>query len=179
MKHISSPTFFFYLRLFSQNFSLLDEDVLLFNHGMLQPFPSHSSFMHYRRLLYKLECFVRISTSEKNCIIYQEVIVSSKIMKTEGHTINPVYYYYSLTLFSFNGSTMSSKTVYIFNRAQNQVIIGQLTAVPAIKKKILVQRHNFIRCHDNWGINVFACKTLDKEATYPFISNRICRTKEK
>ena len=64
--------FFFHLRLFSRNFSLLDEDVLLLNHGMLQPFPSHSPFMHYRRFLYKLECFVRISTSEKNCITKRE-----------------------------------------------------------------------------------------------------------
>ena len=62
------------------------------------------------------------------------MIVSSKVMKTEGHTINFVYYYYySLTLLSFNGSMMSGKKVYIFSRVKNQVIIGQLTAVAAIK----------------------------------------------
>ena len=55
-------------------------------------------------------------------------------MKTEGHAINPVYYY-SLTLFSLNGSMMSSKKVYIFSGVKNQMIIGQLTAVAAIKKQ--------------------------------------------
>ena len=104
------------------------------------------------------------------------MIVSSKIIKTEGHAINPVYYYYSLTLFSFNASMMSSKKVYIFSGVKNLVIIGQLTAVAAIKKikkKLLAQRHNFTRCRDKRGINFFACKTLDKEATYPLISNNI------
>ena len=94
-------------------------------------------------------------------------------MNTEGHAINPVYYYYSLTLLSFNGSMMSSKKVYIFSGVKNQVIIGQLTAVAAIKKKFLAQRHNFTRCRDKRGIKFFACKTLDKEATYPFISNNM------
>ena len=55
------------------------------------------------------------------------MIVSSKIMKTEGHAIDP--------LFSFNGSMMSSKKVYIFSGVKNQVIMGKLTAVAAIKKK--------------------------------------------
>ena len=44
----------------------------------------------------------------------------------------------------------------------------------AIKKKILlVQRHNFTRCRDKRGIKFFACKTLDKKATYPLISNNM------
>ena len=55
------------------------------------------------------------------------------------------------------------------------MIIDQLTAVAAIKNSWF----NFIRCRDKRGINFFACKTLDKEATYPFISNRIFRKKEK
>ena len=55
-------------------------------------------------------------------------------MKTGGHAIDPLYYY-SLTLFSFNGSTMLSKKVYIFSGVKNQLIIGKLTAVAAIKKK--------------------------------------------
>ena len=77
-------------------------------------------------------------------------------MKTEGHTINPVYYYYSLTLYTFNGPMMSSKQAYIFSRVKNQVLIGQLTAVVAIKKKQKKKtpgsETQFIRCRDKRGM---------------------------
>ena len=67
---------------------------------------------------------------------------------------------------------MSSKKVYIFSGVKKQVNKAAIKKNKT-KQKLLVQRHDFTRCRDKRGIKFFAGKTLDKEATYPFISNNV------
>ena len=88
-----------------------------------------------------------------------------------------LYYYYSLTLFSFNGTTLSSKEVYIsskVNLSRITFIIGQLIVVTEINNSWFRDKTLSRVVTGEKLINFKGCKKLEKEASYPLISKRTC-----